>query len=103
MSKSGLEKFSLQGPESQVDKRWKKWFKAFEHYVNAEGLTDADRKFHTLLHTVGMDVQEMYDDLPDPATTTPANDDAYKTAVRKLMDISITNPILHSKDIFSDK
>ena len=84
MSKSGLEKFSLQGPESQVDKRWKKWFKAFEHYVNAEGLTDADRKFHTLLHTVGMDVQEIYDDLPDPAATAPANDDAYKTAVRKL-------------------
>ena len=100
ISKSGLDKFSLQGTESQVDKRWKKWFEAFEHYVDAEGLTDADRK----LHTVGMDVQEIYNDLTDQAATAPAYDDAYKMALRKLNAyFSITNPILHLKDAFSDK
>lgn len=63
--------------------RWRKWKRAFEYYAEGQSLTDAKKKTAQLLHFAGMDLQDLFEDLPDPGPV-PEEDDEYKKAMRKL-------------------
>lgn len=57
---------------SGIGPRWKRWFRAFELYCGGKGITDNDQKRALLLHTAGMDVQDIFYILPEEE-----GDDAY--------------------------
>ena len=78
-----LPVFDLSGPAPQVANRWRKWKRAFEYYAEGQSLTDPKRKTAQLLHFAGLDLQDLFEDLPNH--NPPASgDDAYKKAIRKL-------------------
>lgn len=57
----GLDKFDPKGEPSAISQRWKRWKRAFELYVTGkERITDDGQKAALLLHTAGMDVQEIF-------------------------------------------
>lgn len=45
---------------SGLAERWKRWIRAFELYVTSKGITQAERKRAMLLHSAGMDVQDIF-------------------------------------------
>ena len=47
--------------------RWKRWHRAFELYVTGKGVADAAQKKALLLHTAGMETQDIYYTLPEVA------------------------------------
>ena len=74
----------INGPASQVSERWKKWKRAFLYYSDGQGLTDANKKKAQLLHFAGFDVQDIFDDLPDPGPVPEEGDDEFQITIRKL-------------------
>ena len=86
MGKGHIEPFSTEGTAAEVAQRWKKWHRAFDYYVRAEAISDANRQACLLLHLAGPSVQGIFEDLPDPLATAPVDDDEFKKTVRKLND-----------------
>ena len=84
MGKGHIEPFSTEGTAAEVAQRWKKWHRAFDYYVRAEAISDANRQACLLLHLAGPSVQGIFEDLPDPLATAPVDDDEFKKTVRKL-------------------
>ena len=79
--------FDCNGDASSVGPRWKRWLKAFSFYVEGKGITNAPQMRYLLLHSAGMEVQDIYEtltDIPFEATEEGETDNAYKQAVRKL-------------------
>ena len=62
--------FDPSGPAQEVALRWSKWKRSFSYYIYAEGITDSKRKRSKLLHLAGLDVQDIFDTLPDPPVPT---------------------------------
>ncbi|CAB4027350.1 Transposon Tf2-6 poly, partial [Paramuricea clavata] len=59
--------------------RWRRWKRAFELFVVGKGITDKTQKRALMLHCAGMDVQDIFDTLPDNGN---AND--YDKAIEAL-------------------
>ena len=55
-----LQSFQVKGDPHSVSQRWKKWKRAFQLYVLGKGITNDSQKRGLLLHTAGLDVQEVY-------------------------------------------
>ena len=65
--------------------RWAKWKRSFEYYVNGNGIDDAKRRKNLLLHYAGTEVQDIYDNLAEPAAPTDGSIRTdYQTAILKL-------------------
>ena len=65
-----LQPFQVKGDPHSVVQRWRKWKRAFQLYVLGKGITNDSQKRGLLLHTAGLDVQEVYFTLvPDGAET----------------------------------
>jgi ribosomal protein S27AE len=79
-----LAPFDCTGDPTSVAPRWKRWKRAFEFYLVGKGVTDVDQKKALLLHSAGMDVQDIFETLDNvPAPEGEAND-AFKQAMRNL-------------------
>jgi hypothetical protein len=62
-------RFECDGEDRATNgQRWTKWLSGFETYIQASGVTDDHRILHTLLHTVGPRVKEIYDNLGGAGT-----------------------------------
>ena len=83
MAEQTLPRFDLSGSAHVVAERWKKWKRAFEYYAEGKGLTNNARKKAQLLHLAGMEVQDIFEDLPDPGPA-PEDDNEYQVCIRKL-------------------
>ena len=68
-----LQPFQVKGDPHSDSQRWRKWKRAFQLYVLGKGITNDSQKRGLLLHTAGLDVQEVYFTLvPDGAETNYA-------------------------------
>lgn len=56
------------GDSSTVGSRWQRWKRAFELFLEARGQTPDGQKKALLLHTAGMNVQDIFDTVPDSDT-----------------------------------
>ncbi|XP_070550464.1 uncharacterized protein [Ptychodera flava] len=56
----GLTCFNVNEDHITVSQRWKKWRRAFELYLVGKGVTAEAQKRALLLHTAGLEVQEIY-------------------------------------------
>ena len=55
-----LQCFDPKGDATTLSSRWKKWRRAFHLYVTSKGVTDGAQKVALLLHTGGLELQEIY-------------------------------------------
>ena len=60
--------FDPHGDSSKVGQQWKRWNLGFELFLEARGETPDGQKKALLLHTAGMDVQEIFDTIPEAGT-----------------------------------
>lgn len=56
----GLPRFNPNGDPATLDQKWKRYKRAFKIYLNAKNITNADRKLALLLHSGGMEFQDLY-------------------------------------------
>jgi len=82
-----LPQFDCSGDPTSITPRWKRWKKAFQFYIDGKGVQNNDQKKALLLHSAGMDVQDIFDTLdnvPFVATVEGETDNVYKQAMRNL-------------------
>ena len=79
-----LPTFDCTGNITNVGPRWKRWKKAFQFYIVGKGIVQAEQKEALLLHSAGMEVQDIFDTLAEVAAGEGEADDVYKAALRKL-------------------
>ena len=82
----GISPFECKGNSSALAPRWKKWLQSFQYFLVAKGVVNDAQKIALLLHTAGIEVQELYETLTDPGTDTFGEDTAteYEKTVRTL-------------------
>ncbi|XP_063587136.1 uncharacterized protein LOC134764471 [Penaeus indicus] len=61
--------FSTRGEASSVAKRWKDWLAAFEIYLDVANVETDSRKRALLLHTAGLEVQEICRGMPSSSAS----------------------------------
>lgn len=74
----GIPNFDVS-ERTGISSRWKRWHRAFELYSDGKGVTKPDQKRALLLHTAGMEVQDIFLTLP-----TGVGIDAYTRTVDAL-------------------
>ena len=82
-----LPPLDLTGFSSQVAERGRQWKRSYQYYIDGKGITNAGRKKTQLLHLAGMEIQVIFEDLPDSPDPGPVNaeeDDVFKLCLRKL-------------------
>lgn len=79
-----LPPLDLTGSSSQVAERWRQWKRSYQYYIDGKGITSASRKKAQLLHLAGMEVQDLFQDLPDPGPINAELDNEYVVCLRKL-------------------
>ena len=79
-----LPPLDLTGSSSQVAERWRQWKRSYQYYVDGKGITNPSRKKAQLLHLAGMEVQDIYEDLPDPGPLNADQDNEYVVCLRTL-------------------
>lgn len=57
-----VEMFSV-GDNSNMSQRWLRWKKSFQFYITASGVSDDKQKTALLLHSAGMEVQDIFETL----------------------------------------
>lgn len=84
MNIGGLKPFLCKAMEPvQVRSSWERWKRAFEIYLEAEGVTDEKKMKNRLLHIGGMDLQDVYFGIPGVASDE-TDEEPYKSAIKKL-------------------
>ena len=62
----GLKPFDCS-ETAGISTRWERWLRAFELFATGKGVKNADQKKALLLHTAGLDVQDIYFTLNEEA------------------------------------
>ena len=70
----GLPHFDPKGEPNSLSVRWKRWKRALNLYVASKGVTNEGQKIALLLHSGGMELQEIYYTLVPEDTKTTFND-----------------------------
>ena len=80
---SEIMPFDCTGDSTSVGPRWRRWKAAFQFYIDGKGVTDPKQKRALLLHSAGMDVQEVYLTLEEaPSSSKDVNE--YEETMRIL-------------------
>jgi len=81
---SNIPPFDCKGEPTTLALRWKKWKRSLEYYITSKGLNNAAQKKALLLHTAGMDMQDLFETLADPGVPDGEEDnaDVYQKTVR---------------------
>ena len=80
----GLQPFQVKRDPHSISQRWRKWKRAFQLYVLGKGITSDPQKQGLLLHTAGLEVQEVYFTL-----VTDAKNKDYNATMKVLDDYFI--------------
>ena len=88
----GVAPFDCKGNSSALGPRWKKWLQSFQYFLVAKGVVNDAQKKALLLHTAGIEVQELYETLKDPGPSVEFEDTAtnFEKTVRTLNAYFIT-------------
>ena len=70
----GLPCFDPKGEPNSLSVRWKRWKRAFNLYVASKGVTNEGQKVTLLLHSGGIELQEIYYTLVSEDQDTSFND-----------------------------
>ena len=64
-------------PSQNVADRWRQWKRSYQYYIDGKGITNPSREKAHLLHLAGMEIQDIYEDLPDPGPVNADEDNEY--------------------------
>ena len=70
----GLPCFDPKREPNSLSVRWKRWKRAFNLYVTSKGVTNEGQKVTLLLHSGGIELQEIYYTLVSEDQDTSFND-----------------------------
>ncbi|KAJ8735710.1 hypothetical protein PYW07_007330 [Mythimna separata] len=95
MANLTLEKFECEGEVTSVCVRWERWKRSLYVYLEAANVTTPSQKRASLLHWGGSELQEIFYNIPDEATTNTSEEasassegsvstDVFKMAIKKL-------------------
>ena len=76
----GLRSFQVKGGPHSISQCWRKWKRAFELYVLGKRIRSDSQKRGLLLHTAGLEVQDVY------FTLVPGGEDKDYPATIKVLD-----------------
>lgn len=76
-----MEKFSCEGDPESLHLKWVIWKRAFEIYLTAANIHEEKAKRATLLHTGGLQLQQIFYNIPGTNVEC-----LYETAIKKLDD-----------------
>ena len=79
----GIMPFDCTGDSTSIGPRWRRWKTAFQFFIDGKGVTDPKQKKALLLHSAGMDVQEVYLSLEEGATSSKEMDE-YESTMQML-------------------
>ena len=74
-----LGNFDISGDPSTVSQRWKRWVRGFKLYITGRGITSDAQKQALLLHTAGLEVQDIF--------YSPVGEDTVKTYEQTMVDL----------------
>ena len=89
----GVAPFDCKGNSSALGPRWKKWLQSFQYFLVAKGVVNDAQKKALLLHTAGIEVQELYETLSDPGPSVEFEEDTatdFEKTVRTLNAYFVT-------------
>ena len=95
----GLPCFDHKGEPNSLSVRWKRWKRAFNLYVASKGVTNEGQKVTLLLHSGGIELQEIYYTLVSENQDTSFN----ATALQSWITILLRKLMFHLSDVFSAK
>lgn len=81
---NGVMPFDCTGDTTSVGPRWRRWKMAFQFYIDSTGITDPRQKKALLLHSAGIDVQEVYSTLGESTRGSKDETDEYEKAMKTL-------------------
>ena len=76
---SEIMPFDCTGDSTSVGPRWRRWKATFQFYIDGKGVTDSKQKRALLLHSAGMDVQELYLTLEEVPSSSKEVDEYEET------------------------
>ena len=75
-----VPELDLSGAAHVVAERWRRWKRSFDLYVAGQNIDDSTRKHSLLLHFAGMNTQDLFETLAEPADP----EDRYEKTVAML-------------------
>ena len=79
-----LEKFDCEGEPSSVGTRWERWKRALLIYLEAADIKSCEKKRASLLHFGGLELQEIFYNIPDANVSSANGVDVFEVAITKL-------------------
>lgn len=84
MSSLSLEKFDCNGESTSVGGRWERWKRALFIYLEAANIDKDIKKRASLLHFGGLDLQEVFHNIPGANVEPCEGVDVFNVAISKL-------------------
>lgn len=84
MSLLSLEKFDCNGESTSVGARWERWKRALFIYLEASNIDKDIKKRASLLHFGGLDLQEVFYNIPGANVEPTEGEDVFEIAISKL-------------------
>ncbi|GBP64218.1 hypothetical protein EVAR_38705_1 [Eumeta japonica] len=84
MSLLSLEKFDCNGESTSVGVRWERWKRALFIYLEASNIDKDVKKKASLLHFGGLDLQEVFYNIPGANIEPSEGVDVFEVAISKL-------------------
>lgn len=79
-----LEKFTCDDTKESLSLKWRKWKRAFDIYTEAYNISTEKKKLVPMLHIGGLQLQEIFDSLPNMNVADNTDENVYKNAIQKL-------------------
>ncbi|CAH4000092.1 unnamed protein product [Pieris brassicae] len=84
MSHLSLEKFGCNGESISMDARWTQWKRALFIYLEASFIDKDVKKRASLLHFGGLDLQDVFYNIPGANVEPTEGEDVFEIAISKL-------------------
>lgn len=100
MMNDKMEKFDVKDVHN-INSRWKKWKRSFEIYAAANNIVDNDRKKNLMLHSAGINFQDLYFALPGSVDTPRAGLNEYVAMIEILDEhFNLTVNVPYERQLF---
>ncbi|XP_045485658.1 uncharacterized protein LOC123689475 [Pieris rapae] len=84
MSLLSLEQFDCNGESTSMGARWERWKRALLIYLEASNIDKDVKKRASLLHFGGIDLQEVFYNIPGANVEPTEGEDVFEVAISKL-------------------
>jgi hypothetical protein len=84
---NGISAFDVGADRATLGFRWARWLRSFELYADGKGVTNHTQRKALLLHSAGLQVQDIFFTLTCP---DPDEDENVYTVCKRVLDENFT-------------